>query len=75
MGVNINTVKENIHVVLDASEDWSGSDHRENLSISSYLITRMQVNIKIANKSFENAAKFRCLGMIVTNQSDVHEGN
>jgi hypothetical protein len=30
-------------------------------------------NIRIANESFENVAKFRYLGMTLTNQNDVHD--
>jgi hypothetical protein len=30
-------------------------------------------NIKITNKSLKNVAKFRYLGMTVTNQNDVHK--
>jgi hypothetical protein len=30
-------------------------------------------NIKVANRSFENVAEFRCLGTTATNQDLIHE--
>jgi hypothetical protein len=30
-------------------------------------------NIRIANESFENVAKFICLGMTLTNENDIHD--
>jgi hypothetical protein len=30
-------------------------------------------NIRIANESFENVATFKCLGMTLTNQNDIHD--
>jgi hypothetical protein len=30
-------------------------------------------NIRIANESFENAAKFKYLGMTLSNQNDTHD--
>jgi hypothetical protein len=46
------------------------------LSTSCCLATKIQVknqSIKIADRSLENAAKFRYLGMIITNQNLIHE--
>jgi len=36
-------------------------------------ILRTEKDITIASESFENAAKFRYLGMTLTNQNDIHD--
>jgi hypothetical protein len=38
-----------------------------------HLNSGKNYNIKIANESFENVAKFRYLGTALTNQNDIHD--
>lgn len=54
---------------------WSRSEHRENwvyVDVSSSEC-RQNLNMKMASRSFENAAKFRYLGTTVTSQNSIDE--
>jgi hypothetical protein len=41
--------------------------------MSRYPNSGQNQNIRIANESFENVAKFRYLGKTLTNQNDIHD--
>jgi hypothetical protein len=41
--------------------------------ISRHQNSKLIQNIRIANESFENVAKFKYLGTTLTNQNDIHD--
>jgi hypothetical protein len=70
------TIKENIETLTEASRDAGLEIIAEK---TKYMImTRHQnsvqhQNIRTANESFENVAKFKYLGTTLTNQNDIQD--
>jgi sorting nexin-29 len=76
VGENIGTVKKNTEALLDASKDVSLEVNPEKtkcMLMSRSQKTGQKHSMKIANRSFEDVAKFKYLGTTLTDQNHMHE--
>jgi hypothetical protein len=73
---NIDTIKKNIEALLEANKEFGLEVNPE--KTTSILMSRSQKigkkhSIKIANRSFEEVAKFKYFGATLTDQNYMHE--
>jgi hypothetical protein len=72
---NIDTIKKNTETLIDASKDVSYRNKQKSkyMLLSHHQNADQKYDIKIANKSFENATLFKYMGITVTNQNLIQE--
>jgi hypothetical protein len=73
---SINTVKENTEILLEASRDIGlaiNAEKTKYMIMSHNWNSGQNQNIRTANESFKNVAKFKYLGMTLTNWNDIHD--
>jgi hypothetical protein len=75
LGDNIDTIKKNKEILIDSSKEVGLEVNAEK---SKYMLLSchhagQDHSIKIANRSFENVAQFKYLGVTVTNQNLIPE--
>jgi hypothetical protein len=76
LGDNIDTIKKS-QTLIDASKEVGLEitvQKTKGRLLSRHQNAGLNRDIKIINKSFENVAKFRYLGMTVINQTLIQEG-
>jgi hypothetical protein len=76
LGDSINTIKEKAETLLEADRDIGleiNAEKTKYMIMSRHPNLGQDQNIRIANESFENWAKFKYLGATLTNQNGVRD--
>jgi archaellum component FlaC len=70
LGGSINTIKENTETLRLVEIN---AEKTKYMIMSHHWNSGQDKNISTANELFENVAKFKYLGMMLTNQNDIHD--
>jgi hypothetical protein len=73
---SVNTIKENSETLLGASRDIGlkiNAEKTKYMIMSRHPNSGQNQNMRITNELFEKMAKFKYLGMTLTNQNDIHD--
>jgi hypothetical protein len=76
LGDSINTIKENTQILSEASRDVGleiNAEKTKYMIMSHHPNSGQNQNIRIANESFENMAKFKYMGTTLINENDIHD--
>jgi hypothetical protein len=76
LGDNVDSIKENMETLIDASKEVGlevNTKKTKYIWLSCHQNAGQSYDIKIANRCFENVAKFRYLGITLTNQNRIQE--
>jgi hypothetical protein len=73
---SLNTIKENSETLLEAGRDIGpeiNAQKTKYMIMSRHPNSGQNQNIRTANESFENVAKFKYLGTTLTNRNDIRD--
>jgi hypothetical protein len=76
LGDNTESVKKNIETLIYASKEVGlevNTEKTKYMLVSCHKNADQNWDIKVANRSFENASEFIYLGMTITNQNMIQE--
>jgi hypothetical protein len=76
LGDDMDSIKKNTEIIIDASKEVGLEVNTQNTKyvlLSRHQNAGQDYDVKIANRSFENVAQFKYLGMTVTDQNLIRE--
>jgi hypothetical protein len=74
-GGSVNTIKEKSETLLEAGRDVgleTNAEKTKYMIMSHHPNSGQNQNIRVANESFQQVAKFKYLGTTLTNQNDIY---